>query len=47
MSMVDPYSVARLWVGDVLKGDATTAYEAMRKVIAVAEEIDFLREGEI
>lgn len=49
ISLIDPYTLRRLWVADALSYDdaSITIYDAMRKAIDVAEAIDFLREKEL
>jgi hypothetical protein len=41
MTMVDPYTLERLWVAHVFNGEDTSLFEAMRRVIDVAEAIGF------
>jgi hypothetical protein len=41
LTLINPTTLERLWVADVLKGEASI-YDAMTNVIAVAEEIGFL-----
>lgn len=45
ISMVDPYTGTRFWVGDVLS-DGPTWYEAMHRVIAAAEQANFIERCE-
>ena len=42
MEMVDPYTLQRLWVADVMRDDNTSIYDALRKLIDVAEREQFL-----
>lgn len=41
LEMVDPYTLQRLWVADVMR-DGTSIYDALRKLIDVAEHEQFL-----
>lgn len=41
LEMVDPYTLQRLWVADVMRGE-TSIYDALRKLIDVAEREQFL-----
>jgi hypothetical protein len=42
MTMIDPYTGRRLWVSQALLGEDWSPYQAMRKVIELAEKHDFL-----
>jgi len=42
MTLIDPYTLKRLWVGGVFVDDNTSVYDGIRRVLAVAEELDFL-----
>lgn len=46
MTLVDPYSGSRFWVGDVL-ADGPTWYEAMHRVISAAEQGNFLEQAAV
>jgi hypothetical protein len=45
MTMIDPYTLRRLWVGKEFLFEGTT-YDWMRRVIDLAEAIDFLHDHE-
>lgn len=42
LEMVDPYTLQRLWVADVMRDDNVSIYDALRKLIDVAEREQFL-----
>lgn len=42
MSMIDPYTLRRLWVGGASEDEQISIYDYLRKVIDEAEKIDFL-----
>jgi len=45
MTLIDPYTLRRLWVGQQVVGELNV-YDAMRRAIDLAEAIDFLRDEE-
>jgi hypothetical protein len=45
MTICDPYTLKRLWVSQDELRDLSI-YDAMRRVIAIAEQVDFLNESE-
>lgn len=42
LEMVDPYTLQRLWVADLMRDDNVSIYDALRKLIDVAEREQFL-----